>query len=190
MQEVIDPRDIFIKGKSVVLKALTKSDVENSNWYGWFNDEELSKTLQKHYFPNSLESQLDFWEKNILNSRDKLQLGICRTDSSNLLGVVSLNNIDFINRKCEYAIVVGEKSGQNINIFLETTNLIFNHAFNTLNMNRIYGGGISKELVSLMCRSLGCKEEGVSRQEIFKNGEYHDAYRYGILKSEFVFKLR
>lgn len=62
-----DKRDIFINGKNVYLKVLTKDDVIKSGWYGWFNDELTCKTLQKHYFPNSLESQLEFWSD--LNSK-------------------------------------------------------------------------------------------------------------------------
>lgn len=187
MENKIDSRDIFLTGKEIVLKTLTREDVINSNWYGWFNNEELSKTLQKHYFPNTMEAQLVFWEKNIKNSSTKIQLGICKKNDNKLLGILSLNDIDFINRKCEFSIVIGEKSGQNIKIFLEVCKLIFNHAFNTLNLNRIYGGSISHDLVKLMCRCLGCKEEGIGRQHIFKEGEYHNAYHYGLLKEEFKF---
>jgi hypothetical protein len=56
-------------------------------------------------------------------------------------------------------------------------------------MNKIYGGTISKDLITLMGRLLGCKQEGVARQDIFKNGSYHDAYLYSLLKEEFIFKL-
>jgi RimJ/RimL family protein N-acetyltransferase len=40
-----------------------------------------------------------------------------------------------------------------------------------------------------MCRTLGCKEEGVARQDIYKNGKYNDAYLYGLLREEFVGKF-
>lgn len=65
MSAEIDPRDIFLKGKHVILKVLTREDVMSSGWYGWFNDEELCKTLQKHYFPTTRESQVAFWEQNV-----------------------------------------------------------------------------------------------------------------------------
>lgn len=185
---IISQRDIFIRGKLVDLKALTKDDVLNSNWYGWFNDEELCQTLQKHYYPNTVEAQLQFWEKNIVGATDKLQLGICKVGEPLILGVVSLNHLDFINRKCEFSMVIGEKAGRNISIFLEASKLIFRHAFETLNLNRIYGGSISRELVMLMCRSLGCKEEGIGRQDIYKNGKYRDSYRYSLLREEFSFE--
>ena len=189
MQKEIDPRDVFIKGKKVILKVLTREDVLNSNWYGWFNDEELCKTLQKHYFPNSVEKQLEFWENNVLNGRNRIQLGICKSASHELLGIISLNNIDHINSKAEISAVIGEKNNHDVATFIEACKLIFNHGFNSLNLNRIYGGSISKDLVKLMCRTLGCKEEGIARKEIFKNGTYHDSYLYGLLREEFNFKL-
>lgn len=184
----IDQRDVFLKGQNVFLKVLTKDDVINSNWYGWFNDEELCKTLQKHYYPNSVEMQLEFWGKNIYNSDTKIQLGICNIDDPKILGIISLNNIDLINRRAELAVVIGEQEGRGISLFIEACKLLFNHAFSTLNLNRIYGGSMSKELVSLMCRILGCKEEGVARQDIYKNGKYNDAYLYGLLREEFLVK--
>ena len=83
----IDPRDVFLKGKITLLKVLTKKDVLDSNWYGWFNDEELCKTLQNHYYPNSVELQLEFWGKNIYNSDTKIQFGICKIDDPKILGI-------------------------------------------------------------------------------------------------------
>jgi [ribosomal protein S5]-alanine N-acetyltransferase len=185
MKNSIDPRNIFLRGKHVTLVALSKEDVISSNWYGWFNDEELCKTLQQHYFPNTLDSQLDFYQKSISNSSTKLQLGICKVNDPNLLGIISLNNIDFINRKAEISAVIGEAEGRNINIFRESCLLICDHAFNSLNLNKIYGGSISKELADLMCRFLKGKREGLLRADIFKNGAYHDAHLYGILRDEF-----
>ena len=187
MKKSFDSRNVFIRGKLVDLRVLTKDDVLNSPWYGWFNDEEVCKTLQKHYFPNTVDAQMKFWESNVQDAIDKVQLGISKSGEDELLGIASLNAIDFINRKCEFSIVIGDKKGRNISIFLESSKLLFRHAFETLNMNRIYGGSISRELVTLMCRSLGCKEEGVARQDIFKNGRYHDSYRYSLLREECIY---
>jgi RimJ/RimL family protein N-acetyltransferase len=185
MTSEIDPRDIFLKGKYVVLKVLTRDDVIDSGWYGWFNDEELCKTLQKHYFPSTIESQLEFWEKNIRSANDKIQLGICCIKGGPIVGVVSLNNIDFINRRAEFSAVIGERDAHNVKLFTESCKLLFNHGFYSLNLNRIYGGSISKDLVLMMCRMFNCKEEGVRRQEIYKNGKYSDSYCYGLLREDF-----
>ena len=186
MTQMIDTRDIFLKGKHVILKVLTRDDVLSSGWYGWFNDEELCKTLQKHYFPTTMESQIAFWEQNIRNASDRIQLGICRAEGGPVVGIISLTHIDFINRKAEMSIVIGELTAQNMSIFVDSCKLLFNHAFFTLNLNRIYGGSISEGLVTLLCRILKCKHEGVSRQEIYKHGQYHDTYRYAVLREDFL----
>lgn len=180
----IDEREIFIRGKHVLLKILTRRDAAESGWYGWFNDDETCRTLQKHYYPNTPENQLKFWEQ-LGSASDRLQLGICEASGGPIVGIISLNGIDFINRKAEISVVIGDKKARNITIFVEASTLILRHGFDTLNLNRIYGGSISRDLVQLMCRMLGCKDEGVARQDIFKDGAYHDAYLYGVLASDF-----
>jgi [ribosomal protein S5]-alanine N-acetyltransferase len=181
----VDHRDIFLKGKTVALRLLTKSDVVDSDWYGWFNDAEVCQTLQKHYFPNTVDAQLKFWEQHVAEPTTKLQLGICKSDDATLAGIVSLNEIDYINSKAEFSIIIARREMRDVTTFIESSRLMFVHAFDTLNLNRIYGGSVSRELVQLMCRTLGCKDEGVSRSDVFKNGEYLDVYRYGVLKNEF-----
>lgn len=185
MTNMIDTRDIFLRGEYVILKVLTRDDVICSGWYGWFNDEDLCKTLQKHYFPATMESQIEFWEKKIKSPNDLIQLGICRAEGGPIVGIISLSNINFINRNAEMSILIGDRSAQNVSIFVDSCKLLFNHAFYSLNLNRIFGGSISEELVTLLCRMLNCKNEGVSRQQIYKQGKYHDAYRYAVLREDF-----
>ena len=50
--------DVFIKGTNIDLVVLTSEIVGQTNWYSWFNDEENTKYMQKHYYPNSKELQL------------------------------------------------------------------------------------------------------------------------------------
>lgn len=185
MEKFLDNRKIFIKGKTINLVCLDKEDVENTRWYGWFNDRNVTKFLQKGYFPSTIHSQMAFFDNNLRNSTDLLQLGIVNKSSSKLLGVVSLSNIDFINRHAEISLVIGEPEGRDFSTSVEAWRLIFWHGFNVLNLNRIYGGSISQDVVNMMCRFACCKAEGVRRQEVFKNGFYHDTYLYGVLKTDF-----
>ena len=183
----VDSRTIFIRGKEIFLKALTREDVMSSNWFGWFNDEVTCETLQKHYFPNTLESQLDYWEKLLQQAKDGtcIQLGVCKNNDEKLIGIVSLNHIDYVNRKAEISAVMGEDEGKDIKTIAEAWRLIFWHGFNVLNLHRIYGGSISKSVVDLMCRVAACVPEGVRKEDAFKKGKYLDVYEYGVLKSSF-----
>jgi RimJ/RimL family protein N-acetyltransferase len=188
MDYKIDPRDIFLKRSSVLLKVLTEEDVKQSNWYGWFNDEDVCENLQKHYYPNTLTDQLDFYNNHILGNKTLLQLGIVNKSNMKLVGVTSLYSIDNINRKCGFSIVIGEIESRNMKIFSETTKMMFNHAFDTLNLERVYGGSISKDITDIICRITNSSPEGVLRGDVYKNGKYRDVYLYGILKKEFKLK--
>lgn len=174
--------DIFLKGTYIYLKALSEDDVLNSNWYGWFNDEETTRYLQKHYFPNTRNAQLDFCKKEVA---DKLQLGICDINGRPIVGVVSLNHIDHLNQKAELSLVVGEKEYRKPCYIIEVFQLVLSHAFNALNLQKIYAGSLSNELVEFYCRTLGFSREGILRKDIYKNGKYCDVYLYAIFKDEY-----
>lgn len=185
MTHKIEPCDIFLKGKYVILKALTESDVHNSNWYGWFNNPELTAFTRHGRFPHTKEEQLQFFKDNIQGARNRLQLGICESIGGSLIGVIALNNIDYISRTCQIAIMIGEKKFQNLKFALESYRLLFRHAFLQLNIRRIYDGVHTEELAQLLCRTLGFKQEGVRREQLFKNGQYLNDYLLGIMKEEF-----
>jgi RimJ/RimL family protein N-acetyltransferase len=177
--------DVFIEGNKVDLVVLNEEVIEKTNWYNWFNDEDTMKNMQKHYFPNTKSTQLDFYKNEVKGNNKKLQLGIVQKENGLFCGVISLNDIDYLNRCCELSAVIGEKQARSIEIFIESTKLIIKHAFDTLNMNRIYSGTIAKEIDELFCRALGFKHEGIFKQSVYKNGKYHDVYRHALIKKDY-----
>lgn len=182
--------DVFIKGKEIDLISLNEDIAVGSDWYNWFNNELTTKTMQKHYFPNTANQQLQFFKNNIENNINKLQLGIVHKVDNKLIGMISLNNIDYLNRNCEIAGMLGKSEYRNINFYVEASRLIIIHAFDTLNMHRVYGGTISKEIKELHCRMLGFTLEGTQRESIFKDGKYHDTYLIGQSHKEYIKKFK
>ena len=178
--------DVFIKGVEIDLICLNEDIISESNWYNWFNDSDVTKYMQKHYYPNTKSMQLSFYKNSIENNLNKLQCGIYHKESKILIGVISLNNINFINRNCELSVIIGEKKGQNLNVLVEAHKLLLRHAFETLNLNRVYGGAINKEMNLLFCRALGYSEEGILKNHVFKNGQYYDIYLFGILLERYL----
>jgi len=177
--------DVFIKGNMVDLVVLTEYIVEKTNWYKWFNDEENTKYMQKHYYPNSKELQLKYFKEEIEGSDKKLQLGIYHKKDKYLIGTISLNNINFQHRKCEISGFIGEKKYQTLKPFLEANKLLIKHAFEQLNMNRIYGGTLNKDVSDFFVRLLNFKEEGVLINDVYKNGQWNNAYLIGLLKGDY-----
>jgi [ribosomal protein S5]-alanine N-acetyltransferase len=174
--------DVFIKGSMVDLVVLTEYIVENTNWYKWLNDEENTKHMQKHYYPNSKELQLKYFKEEVEGNDKILQLGIYHKKDKYLIGTIALSNINHLNRCCEVGMIIGEVEARKLQYFIEAVKLICKHAFDTLNINRVYSGTISKEIDELFCRVLNFEHEGIFKQAVFKNGSYHDVYRHALLK--------
>jgi len=180
--------DVFIRGNVVDLVALTEDIVLHSDWYKWFNDETITANMQQHYFPNTSQSQLDYYRSEIAGNQKKLQLGILYKEKEKIIGMISLSNIDSIHRKAELAIIIGDAQYQKLPIVLEANHLILRHGFQELNLRKIYGGTIIKDLADMYVRVLGFQHEGIRRQEVFKSGKYHDLYLIGVLREEFYDK--
>ena len=177
--------DVFISGEKVNLVGLNESLVKSTNWYRWFNDEKNMEFMQKHYYPSSEESQCDFVRKRISNNPSNLQLGIVHKANNVMIGTLGLSSIDFMNRKCEISGFIGETDYQKLVYFVEANRLMIKHAFEELNMNRIYGGSLNPEVLTLMCRMLGFKEEGIRVSDVYKGGKYHDAYMIALLREDY-----
>ena len=178
--------DIFIKGKEIDLISLNDEIIETSNWYKWFNDEELTTSMQHHYYPNTKKLQEKYYNSAIQGNVHKIQCGIYYKADKVMIGVISLSEINFFNRNCEISLIIGERQYQNLSILVESQRLMLRHAFDTLNMHRVYGGSVIKEINTLFCRALGYTSEGIFRQHIYKNGEYVDSYKFGILKPTYL----
>jgi len=170
----IDKRLVFYEGKHVLLKALSSQDVIESDWVGWFNDMEMSNYNQHHYFPETIEQQLEYVKSCV--SSTKLQLGIIdRKDQSSICGVVTLANINWVHRSAEIAgIQEKNKTAENPAFFLEAWSLMLRHGFEQLGLQRIYGGAFHPHVAGALTRMFNFEIEGVRRREVFKDNEFRD----------------
>mgnify|MGYP000686297879 CR=1 FL=1 len=69
-KQLLQTQDLKLK------KEIAEDIVDKTNWYNWFNDEENTKYMQKHYFPNTKKMQIDFFNNSLKGNESILQLGI------------------------------------------------------------------------------------------------------------------
>lgn len=125
-------------------------------------------------------------EDKIFNNKTQLYLVICLTENNELIGYLSIIEIDFQNRKAEWGgiIIAPEFSGKGY--ATESANLMLAHAFNELDINRFWGYWLESNQASIrMSEKLGFKKEGLLRDFVYKNGKQNNVYIMSILKSEF-----
>ena len=182
-------KNCFLNGNRIYLRPLFESDVEG-NYVQWFNDEEVCKFNSHHIFAYSKEAAMDYIKKSG-TSRDSIILAIVLKKNDKHIGNIALQKIDFISRSAELAIILGEKDYWGQGYSKEAGILFLKHAFFSINLHRVFCGTSSENLAmqKLACY-LGMVEEGRRRQALFKNGKFVDIYEYGVLKKEFLLRLK
>jgi RimJ/RimL family protein N-acetyltransferase len=178
----IDERLVFYTGKNVKLKVLTKQDIEESNWVGWFNDEKMNDFNTHHVYPNTFKNQEAFLESCI--SKEKIQLGILdKTKDDVICGVVSLSSINMLHRNCEIAGIMDvEYSRKNPALFLEAWSIMMRHGFEELGLQKIFGGSFHPHVAEALVRVFNFEIEGVRKKHIFKRNQFHDVINVGVFK--------
>ena len=173
--------DQFLVAKTIYLRPLKESDCEG-NYPFWLNNQTVTQHNSHGKFPYT-KAQAIKYVQSIQGSQKNIVLAIVDRDSNQHIGNVSLQAIDWQNQNAELAILIGESDFFKKGIGYEASKLMLNHAFNTLNLHRVYcgtsSGNIAMQKIAL---KLGMQKEGIRKEVIFKNGHYFDIIEYGILK--------
>lgn len=154
----------------------------------WRNDMEIQRLVSTSYKYVSLEIEKEWVRKKMMDNQRDIYLAIClNNESRRMVGYVSVNNIDYINRSAHGGgIVIGEKLFQDGEIKYEVGVKIRELVFDHLNLNRFTGSCLAEHKVSrIMMEACGYKLEGVKRQAIYKDGKYHDQFCYSLLREEY-----
>jgi len=182
--------------KDFYLRPFTQSDI-TENYLAWFHDQKVCEYTSHGNFAYTNEMAIEFFENAEKNGDviwaimaksiegttgtqiSKIINGTCYTH----IGNIALQNINWIDRNAEFAGIIGEKEYWGKGIGTKAIELLFEHGFNKLNLNKIYlGTSDSNHGMMNIAQKLGMIAEGRLKDHVFLNGEYEDILRYGILK--------
>jgi RimJ/RimL family protein N-acetyltransferase len=171
----------FLIGKTVYLRPLEREDAHLVQ--PWLNDPEVTATLRTHG-PLNLRAEESFIDK-VTHSAHDLVAVVVRRDVDKAIGVTGLHQIDFEHRHAVFGITIGEKDAWGLGFGTETTFLMVRHAFATLNLNRVMLQVYENNTRGLRAyEKVGFKQEGVLRQENYRQGRYWDTIIMAILRPE------
>ena len=171
----------FLIGVKVYLRPLEREDAPLL--VPWFNDPEVTRNLRR-YRPQTLRDEEAFLDK-VTQSEHDVALGIVVRATDRLIGVTGLHQIDFKNRHSCFGILIGEKAEWGKGYGTEATALIVKHAFETLNLNRVWlqvyddNARARRSYVKV-----GFREEGVLRQDCYREGRYWDTIVMAVLRQD------
>ena len=149
----------------------------------WLNDFETTDYVGRSGILTSLESERKYLEEN--NSPEATFV-IVTLDEDKMIGTVSLENIDWLNRTATLGIFIGDKNYRSKGYGTEAIKLILEYGFKYMNLYNI-----KLDLMEFNSRALKCyekcgfKEYGRRRKCKFVNGKYYDSIAMDILADEF-----
>lgn len=166
------------------LRLLRESDLEMV--MHWRMLPEVTKYMYTD--PQLTMAQQQAWFQRVqASNRDVVWIIEIPADNGSAkgVGVLSLSEIDPVNRRCAWAYYLGEVSARGMGLAKSLELSICSHVFDTLGFNKLWCEVFAfNDRVVALHEKFGSKVEGIARQHIFKNGEWHDVVRMGILKTE------
>lgn len=115
-----------------------------------------------------------------------LTFSIRTTADNTLIGDLSLVFVDYRNRSLMMGIYIGDKTYRNGGYGTDTIKVALRYAFLELNMNRFELGVFDFNPARRLYERLGFVYEGARRQQLYREGTYHDIHSYSILRDEWL----
>lgn len=167
----------------IYLRALELDDYKIS--VKWRNDDSITNLLGGSKWFVSMETEKQWVQNAIMQNKD-IRLAICTVDKDLYIGNIYLTGIDYLNRKAQTQILIGNRDYWNNGYGTEAMHLLLDYAFNYKNLRRLEAIVLEDNVGSRkMHEKLGYKKEGTLRQSVYKNGQYKNQILFALLKTEY-----
>ena len=107
---------------------------------------------------------------------------IVEKKSNLLIGTCSLRSINHQHRNAELQIRIGVAKARGVGYGVEAVNLLLDHAFLDLNLQRVFLNVFEGNEVAIAAyKKCGFEMEGCQRRAVFIDGKYLDVYMMSVL---------
>ena len=170
-------------GDRIYLSPKGISEEEINKYTEWMNDFQVTDYTGRSSQILTLDGEKQYLEQP---NSEGVYFAIVTLDNDEMIGTVSLEKVDHLNRTATLGIFIGEAEYRNKGYGTEAINLILDYGFNYLNMYSIELRVLEFNDRAVACyKKCGFKEMGRRRKEKFINGKYYDTIYMDILKEEF-----
>ena len=169
-------------GDRIYLSPRSTEDVEK--FTEWLNDFETTDYIGRSSQLITLAGEKEYLEKDM--SPEAIFV-IVTLEDNKMIGTVSLERINWVNRCATLGIFIGDKDYRSKGFGTEAINLILEYGFKYMNLYNI-----NLQLLEFNTRALKCyekcgfKEYGRRRKCKYVDGKYYDTINMDILADEFT----
>jgi RimJ/RimL family protein N-acetyltransferase len=170
-----------LTGKRVVLRPVGPEDADGL--WELVRDPETRRLTGSHAEFHHEATQI--WYSTRGEQNDRLDLAICDAADGSYAGEIVLNDLDIHNVSCNLRIALVGPRVYGRGFGTEATRLVLAHAFETVGIHRI-----ALEVFAFNARAhhvyekVGFVREGVLRDALRWDGEWHDAIVMSVLASD------
>jgi len=170
-----------IVGDKVYLSPMNIDDY--LKYTEWLNDYDISKGINNYTNIVSINSEKEWLDKA---GNDKYTFAIVCMNNNELIGNISLMNVNGIDKTAELGIMIGNKEYHSCGYGSEAIIILLNYAFKHVNLNNIMLKVYSFNTGAIKAyEKCGFKTFGVWKNSHYFEGEYVDEIFMSVLKDDF-----
>ena len=169
-------------GERIYLSPRNAEDTEK--FTEWLNDLETTDYIGRSATIITLEEERKYFEDS---TNKENSFFITTLDEDKLIGTISLENFNPINRNAVLGIFIGDKEYRSKGYGKEAIELILDFGFNYLNLHEIKLDVMAFNERAIKCyKKCGFKEYGRRHEAYYFGGNYHDVISMEILRKEYL----
>lgn len=171
-----------IPGKRIYLRPFTGDDVE------WYCEAMLQTKSSKLTGTKKLFSKevLQSYLERIASDDERVQFVIALKDNDRPIGEIAIMDMDPSNRSGHLRIAIFNEEDCGQGYGREALLLILDYGFGMMNLNRIELSVYSYNDRAIRAyEKIGFVQEGIQREALYYNHEYHDAIMMSMLAREY-----
>ena len=152
-----------------------------ATWVKWMNDSSVAENyggLHNMVSPSNA--------RQVLAELNGYRFDIVLQNSDELIGHISVHDVDFVNRNAYVGIFIGDAQHRNKGYGTEALRLVLHFGFKVLNLHSIALTVHEDNEIGIACyKKAGFREWGRRREALFKNGRYVAKLYMDILANDF-----
>lgn len=180
----------MLSSQRIRLRPLQRNDLPF--FVEWLSDAEVRQFITVN-IPLSLDEEEQWYDQVLKLPKPERPFAIEVKEENEwrLIGNIALFDVNWVHRSAEVGILIGDKRYWNRGLGGEALQLMVNHAFSTLNLNRVYLRVDVENIRGVRAyERVGFTKEGRLRQAVYRNGIYSDMWIMSILRSEWQMTTR
>lgn len=179
----------ILVGETIFLRQITLEDC-TQDYVNWLNDPEVIRFLEVKWARQDQKTITEFVDAQRKNEHSIL-FAIISRDKKEHIGNIKIGPVNVHHKHADISYFIGNKGYWNKGIATEAIKLICEFGFYELELHKVEAGAYETAKASWKAlEKNGFKREGTFREQIYLDGQYISAFRYGILKSEWKLRER